>query len=395
MSSHPVFCIVAGEPSGDLLGSFLMKSLKEIFPAAQFVGVGGPLMEACGLSTLFPIQELSVIGITEIIPKAWGILKKVSLVAKFVHEQKVDALITIDAPAFSFRVGRALRRLEKKSAEKTIHIHYVAPTVWAWRPKRSKKIAKFLTHLLTLFSFEPPYFLKEGLPATFVGHPVLQGQYDEGDEKRFRAEHLIPKTMPLICMLPGSRMSEVHRHLPVFLEALKKLYEKSPKFGVIIPTLGHLKEVLHKLLQKERLPFPVIVVEGEGQKRDAFAASRCALAASGTVALELSCAGLPMIIAYRTSALTAFIVRLMIKIPFVSMPNILLGRRVVPELIQEKCRADLLCDELKSLLGDVRIRNLQKEAFFEVKEKLSPSEDLSPSLFAAKTIQNIMKRKSS
>ncbi|MBS0185435.1 MAG: lipid-A-disaccharide synthase [Proteobacteria bacterium] len=392
-SQSPLFCIIAGEPSGDLLGCSLMRSLKQIFKDPQFVGVGGPLMCAEGMKSLFPMEDLTIIGVLEVLPQALNVLKRVKEVAQYVFEEQPQALITIDAPAFSFRVGRALRKLEK--AQKTHplpHIHYGAPTVWAWRPKRAKKISKFLTHLLTLFDFEPPYFLKEGLPATFVGHPILEGGYAEGKGERLRKAFKIPSDLPLICALPGSRTGEVLTHLPIFLETFQKLSHRIPKFGIVLPTLSFLKPQIEKILQKHPVSFPIWVIEGENTKKDAFAASKIALGASGTVALELAAANLPMVITYKTSWFTAFIVRRMIKIPYVSMPNIILKKAVVPELIQEACQPNTLCEALEALYKSKKLQADQKRSFKLVRQALSPASQKNPSLVAAETIRICLER---
>ncbi len=372
-----------------------MRALKQIFPDVQFEGVGGPLMCEEGMKSLFPMEELTVMGVMEVLPKAFNVLRKVKEVARYVLQTEPDALITIDAPAFSFRVGRALRTLEKTKKKPPLpHIHYGAPTVWAWRPKRAEKISKFLTHLLTLFDFEPPYFLKEGLPTTFVGHPILEGGYDQGDAQRMREGYSIPKTLPLICVLPGSRVGEVLKLLPVFLETFQKLSLKIPEFGVVLPTLPFLKPLIEKILQKTPGNFPIWVIAGENTKKDAFAAAQIALAASGTVALELAAANVPMVISYKTSWFTAFIVRRLIKIPYVSMPNILLKKHVVPEFIQETCQSDLLCAALENLFKNKKLQKEQKEAFKLVRQKISPSSSKNPSLVAAEVIRDCLENRS-
>lgn len=387
--------MVAGEPSGDLLGSILMRALKKVFPQARFEGVGGPLMCQEGLHPLFSMEELTVIGILEVLPKAFKVLKRVKEVAEYVVHTKPTALITIDAPAFSFRVGRTLRRLEKNRDSKVIHIHYGAPTVWAWRPKRAQKISKFLTHLLTLFSFEPPYFLKEGLSTSFVGHPILEGGYENRDTLEFRKHHHIPEDLPLICLLPGSRRGEVEKHLPIFLQTLRILSHGGKRFGVLLPTFAFLRPLIQSFLEKYPEKETFWVVEGEDFKKDAFASAQVALAASGTVALELAVAGTPMIITYKTSWLTAFIVRRMIQIPFVSMPNILLNKPVVPEFLQEACNPKILSKALKELLNNKALQEEQRRSFKKVRGLLSPHKTSSlvkPSEKAATVIQGILQR---
>lgn len=350
----PLIFLVAGEPSGDALGASLMAGLRRIAPNVRFAGVGGERMAAQGLESLFPMAELAVMGLAEVLPRLPNLIRRIRQTAAEVERLRPAALVTIDAPDFCFRVAK---RLKGKGIPL---IHYVAPTVWAWRPGRARKIAGFLDHLLALLPFEPPYFEREGLACTFVGHPVVEGGADRGDGARFRAAHGIPETVPLLCLLPGSRMGEVTRLLPVFGEAVDRLATVHSDLRVVLPTVPNVAAAVRAGVAGWKAP--PLVVEGQEAKFDAFAACGAALAASGTVALELAMAGLPAVIAYRVNALTAWVARRLIRVRHVNLVNLLLDRPVVPELLQEECRPDRLAANLLVLFDDPVARRHQIEA---------------------------------
>ncbi len=386
---RPLFFICAGEPSGDLLGANLIKALKELYPTAEFLGIGGPLMEKEGLFSLFPLDELAIIGIIEILPKALSILKRIQTVAQFITQLSPSAVITIDAPAFSFRLGKALRKLHKESP--IPHIHVVAPTVWAWRPKRAYKISKFLTHLLTLFPFEPLYFEKHKLSTTFIGHPLIETNYADINPETFRKKYDIGKGLPLLLLLPGSRTSELNCHMPIFLKAIQILYNKGFTFACVLPTFPKFEATIHAALQKCPCPVPIYITTNEEDKKEAFKSSTIALAASGTVTLELACAEVPSLITYKASPLTAFIVKRMLAIPYVGMPNILLKKMVIPELLQENCTPEILAQHLEKLLTSQEEQQKQKDYFKKVQTLLQPKDPtLSPSQTAAQAIQKVL-----
>jgi lipid-A-disaccharide synthase len=375
--------IVAGEPSGDFLGAQLMKALKKNSPhKIVFSGIGGPLMQEEGLRSLFPLSELSLIGITENIRKAWGIWRKLQETKNIILQEKPDLLVTIDFPGFNFKLGKALK------GSSIPHVHYVAPTVWAWRSSRAKKVSKFLKHLLALFPFEPPYFEKEGLPCTFVGHPLVEVPFENGHAENFRKKHHLDPMTPLICVLPGSRESEIKSHLPVFKETIELLRQQTPKLTVIIPTVEGVSSLVRGYAKNWMCP--VIVVEDLQEKKDAYAASRVALAASGTIALELACAQLPMIISYKVSSLTAFLVRRLLKIPFVCMINILLKKEVVPELLQEKCTPLILAQAMEILMKDEGARQKQISENNQAIDLVRPGQNRLPSEVAANVILEIL-----
>ncbi|MBM3468292.1 MAG: lipid-A-disaccharide synthase [Alphaproteobacteria bacterium] len=381
MTQYTIF-LSAGEPSGDFLGSQLMKALKKLLgDSIKFTGIGGPLMTAEGLTSLFPMEELSVMGFAEVLPHIWRIKKRIQQTVEAIETQRPDAVVTIDSPGFNFRVGKAL----KKRIRSIPLIHYTAPSVWAWRAKRAKSIAKFLDHLLVLFPFEPLYFEKEGLPTTFVGHPVVEMNLSQKKDLTFRDRHRIPYDVPLLTLLPGSRRAEVTRLLPVFQKTVFLLQKKIPNLHIVIPTLPHLEKFI-----REKITFSATITTEQSEKFAAFQESQAALAASGTVVLELAAAGLPMVIAYKLHPLTYFLIRRMIKIKYASLVNILMGQEVVSELIQDKCIAPALCAAVESLLTDKAKEKQMRQRMNEVIKKLKPPADYqSPSLCAAHSVFNL------
>lgn len=380
----PLIFLVAGEPSGDLLGARLMAALKVATRGrVRFAGIGGAAMAEQGLESQFPLSDLAVMGIVEVIPHARLILRRVRETAEAVKRLRPAVVVTIDAPAFSFRVGRKL-----KGAGIPL-VHYVAPSVWAWRPRRAKMIAQFLDHLLVFLPFEPPYFTREGLAATFVGHPAAEAP--TGDRAAFRARHGIPDGAPVLVMLPGSRRGEVRRHLPIFRATIARLAQHVPNLRVVVPTVPTVDREVRAAVAE--FPLPVLAVCAD-EKYDAFAAGDLALAASGTVVLELAAAGLPMVVTYRVSPLSAWIARRMVKVTQVSLINLVLGRAAVPELIQEQCRPELLAEALVRLLRDDAARARQKADLAETMRALTP-EGATPSERAAAVVLELARRTAS
>ncbi|MCR4376838.1 MAG: lipid-A-disaccharide synthase [Rhodospirillales bacterium] len=365
---RPLVFVLAGEPSGDALGASVMQALDvKLGGRVQFAGVGGPQMlgvvKSGGMESLFPMQDLAVMGVFEIAPRLPLLLKRIKETANAVERLKPDVLLTIDAPDFCFRV---IKRLKARGVMVPV-VHFVAPSVWAWRPGRAAKVAKFLDHLLCLLPFEPPYFEREGLKATFVGHPVVASSIGDGDGPSFRARYGIAPDAPVLCVLPGSRSGEVERLLAVFGETVAKLAPQFPGLKIVMPSVEHLEVRLRTACATWAAP---VVVVGGAQKADAFAASDAALAASGTVALELAMAGLPNVIAYKVHALTAVLARRLLKTRYANLINIILDREAVPELLQENCTPENLALEVARLLDDEGARTAQKAAAFEALKQL-------------------------
>ncbi|MBK1697821.1 lipid-A-disaccharide synthase [Rhodovibrio salinarum] len=345
----PLIFLVAGEPSGDQLGARLMAELKaETGGRVRFAGVGGDRMEGEGLQSLFPMSDLSVMGLAEVLPHLPRILTRMRQTVAAARALRPDAVVTIDSPSFTLRV------MHKLTGIGCPRIHYVAPQVWAWKPWRAKAMAGYLDRLLTLLPFEPPIFEQHGLATDFVGHPVVETAGRTFDTLQFRAQHTIPTQAPLICLLPGSRKSEVKRLLPVFEETVALLAQQLPDLHVVLPTVAGVERRVRRVTRA--WPVPVTVVTGTEERYTAFAASHAAIAASGTVAVELAVAQLPTVVAYRVNRLTAFLARRLIHVRYVSLPNLVMDRPIQPEMLQEDCTPTKLADALQPLLDDTERR---------------------------------------
>jgi lipid-A-disaccharide synthase len=380
----PLIFLIAGEPSGDALGAKLMASLKrETKGRARFAGIGGPQMAAEGLESIFPMEELSVMGLVEIIPKIPRLRFLINETVSKIATLRPDALVTIDSPGFTLRVAKKVAGLGFPL------VHYVAPSVWAWKPGRAKKIARYLNHVLALLPFEPIYMQRVGLPCTFVGHPVLESGADKGDGMAFRKRHDIPSDAKLICMLPGSRKGEVSRLLPVYGEVLGLLKERYPNILAVVPSVEALADDV--MAGAAQWPVPALVLETPEQKYDAFAASDVAIAASGTVTLELAMAKLPMIVAYKVHALTAWAVTKLVRVNFVSLINIMLEHAAIPEFLQDKCVPGALAAGVEEFLEDPSVVDLQAKDMTEGLAMIGP-EGAPPSEQAAKAVMDVMKK---
>ncbi|TNE34234.1 MAG: lipid-A-disaccharide synthase [Alphaproteobacteria bacterium] len=379
--------LIAGEPSGDALGAKMMQGLKLTSSrSVEFFGVGGPLMEAEGLFSLFPMEELTVMGLFEVLPKLPLLLRRIRETAEAAQNFAPDILITIDAPDFSFRVAKKLTNVAFPK------VHYVAPSVWAWRPGRAQKIAPLYDHLLTLLPFEPPYFEKVGLPATFIGHSVVETGADKGEGAKFRQTHDIGTEEKLLMLLPGSRRGEVARHLPLFEETVRRLKSEMGDVRLVVPVIGRAAEMVREAMKSWEVE-PVIVT-GEVAKFDAMAAADVALAASGTVGLELALAELPTVIAYRMNALTAWIARRIVKLDYVNLVNILMKREVVPEFLLENCRPENLARATLDLFRSEEKRGGQIADFRHAMVLLGKGAAV-PGVRAAEVILEILQRKTS
>ena len=372
--------IVAGEPSGDALGARLLRALREGGPV-EAAGVGGELMGAEGVASLFPQAETAVMGVFEVLPRARRLLRRMDETVADIGRFRPDAVVTIDSGGFNKGLARRLIAAGSPAAR----IHYVAPMVWVWAPGRARRMAGLFDHLMTLWPFEPALFEREGLASTFVGHSLVEAE--AGDGAAFRARHGIPPESTLLAVLPGSRAGEVRRLLPVFREVLDRLAGGIPGLHVAVPTVGTVAGRVREVVTK--WPWPVAVTLGEEEKQDAFAASRAALGASGTVALELALAGVPQVTAYRMNPATALIGRAVIRRRRFCPVNILLERPVVPELIQGDCRPGPLARALRPLVFDEEARGAQQAAFRELEGKLGG--EGRPSLRAAETVRRIVR----
>lgn len=378
--SDPLVWLIAGEPSGDLLGAGLMAALSERTGGRiRFAGVGGDEMAARGLDSLFPISDVAVMGLAEVVPRIGMIRRRIGTTAKRILEDRPDVVVSVDSPGFCQRVWKRL------AGSGIPLVHYVAPTVWAWKPGRARTFAATLDHLMVLLPFEPPYFEKEGLACTFVGHPVVEFSEDAGDGPGFRAAHGISADATVVCVLPGSRRGEVDRMLPAFRDAAERLLEERPETAFCFPTLPHLEAALGKRLAE--WPGRAVVAASRSERRDAMAASDVAMAASGTVSLELAGAGVPHVIAYRMNPLTVAVFRMLrtARLRHVNLVNILLEREAVPELLQERCRGGRIAKALAELLDRPSLGDDQVAAARKALGMLRPAEG-SPSSAAAKVV---------
>jgi lipid-A-disaccharide synthase len=370
--------LIAGEASGDVLGARLMAALSARRPDLRFAGIGGKLMEARGLQSLFPMRELALMGLLEVLPNIRRLSARLRQTVADITERRPDVVVTIDSPGFTLRVLRAIRPLGIPRA------HYVAPQVWAWRESRVKKFPGLWETLLCLLPFEPAFFARHGLPARFVGHPVLESGADTGDAARFRARHAIAADARIVTLMPGSRRTEVARLLPVLGETLARLAPRIPNLVPVVPVAAPVAEAV--LAGTRAWPVrPVVVTEIE-DKHDAFAASDAALTKSGTSTLELALADVPMLVTYRVNPITAAIARRLVKVRYAALVNLLADKEVVPELIQQACTPDRLATVLETLLTDQDAANAQRAAFRAVLDSLRPSGNQSPSDSAAAAV---------
>lgn len=380
----PFIFIITGEPSGDALGGALIEALRQrVGTELRVAGIGGEHMRAQGIDSLAPLSDLAIAGVTEVVPRAAVIFRHVRNAVAAILAARPDAVVTIDSSGFSWRIAQRLRQ----RGETLPLIHYVAPMVWAWRAGRARRMARWYDHLLALLPFEPLYFREVGLACTYVGHPVIDSGAGEGDGGRFRAAHGIEPEQMVLTVLPGSRGGEVRRLMPIFGETLRQVEARVGAFRVAVPTVETVAETVAADVRD--WPGKPIVLRGDTAKYDAFAASRAALAASGTVALELAMAGLPMTVGYRLSRPTEILLDRVIKVRQVNLVNLILGRSVVAEHLGPNCTPENLAASLEELIRDEQARAAHREGY-DAAMRLLGAGDLSPSLKAADQILAII-----
>lgn len=379
------FFLLAGEPSGDKLGAALMSGLKELLPDVEFCGVGGPLMEAEGMESLFPMAELSLTGLTEILPKYFHLRSLLYQAVDEVIAQSPDALITIDAPEFSLRLANRARRRNPD-----LHtVHYVAPTVWAWRPGRAEKMAPDIDQVLALLPFEPPYMEAAGMRCDFVGHPVVaEPRATLEQAEAFRQEHAISPEETLLLALPGSRRGEIATLAPVFAETLRTVTKQRPDFRIVVPTVAARAGLMSEAIAD--WPGDPILLDPRGrddedylcEKRAAFRAADLALAASGTVSLELAASDTPMVIGYDGPWLSRIYIQRMLLTDTVTLVNLVSETRAVPEFLAGDCRPEKMSEALLALFDDA---GAQREAMRVTMERLGSGME-APGLRAARAV---------
>lgn len=370
--------VIAGEASGDALGAALLAGLKSLRPDLQVRGIGGPLMQAEGLQSLFPMDELSVMGLAEVLPKYAHLKRRIREAAADVLAAAPDALITIDSPDFVLRVARIVRTARPDLRT----IHYVAPSVWAWRPGRAAKMAHVIDHVLALLPFEPPYMTAAGMTCDFVGHPVVSApRASAAEAQAFRADP--GGGGPLVLALPGSRRGEVARLAPVIGGVLDRVRAVHPQVQVVLPTLRSVAAMVEDLTAD--WPVRPRIIEAPEAKRAAFAAADVAIAASGTVSLELAANGVPMVIAYDMHPVTMWLMQRMARVDTVTLVNLVSDTRVVPEFLGDRCTADLITPALLGLIGPGPAREAQRAAMRLTMERLGEGGD-PPGLRAARSV---------
>lgn len=373
--------LIAGEPSGDLLGARVMRAFKEQAKNdISFYGVGGETMEQEGLTSLFDIKDLAVMGFVEVLPSIPKILKHLQEIIDDIQKVKPDIIMTIDSFSFSIRVHQ---RLIKEGI--TIpHVHCVAPQVWAWKKGRAKTLGRYVDRLFCLLPYEPNYFTPHGLKADFVGHPVIEGGADKGNGKYFRQKHNIPETAKVLCVLPGSRKNEIKYLLPIFKASVEELNKEISDLYVVLPTVATVAGKLKHYFNDWKIPH--IIVQGEKERYDAFAASNVAIAASGTVSLELALAKVPHLIAYKVSPLTGYLAKRLLKIKYVNLINLLANKEIISELLQENCTVDNIVNETISLLNGKK-----QETHFSLNQ-LGVDDELTPSQKIADYLQKMVNK---
>ena len=382
-SREPLIFIVSGEASGDNLAGRLMSALKrETGGRIRFAGVGGPQSTSQGLASLFPMSDLSVMGLAEVLPHLPRLVRRLNETTAAARRLKPDAVVTVDSPGFCLRLAHHLR------GSGIPVIHYVAPQLWAWGPFRARKLRKRVDHIMALLPFEVPFFAQYGIPCSYVGHPAIDAGAERGDGPAFRARHGLPADAPVLCVLPGSRAGEVRRMLPVFGAALVLLKEKYPDIRIVIPVVDSVAQVVREITQA--WPLPAVLIIDMAERFDAFAAANAAMAKSGTVTLELALADVPMVVAYRISPTSAFLVRRMgVSVEHASLVNLLAGRQVVPECLQEDCTGPKIAEAVDGILSSEQIRAAQRQSFKEVVKALGDRIP-SPSERAAKVVLGIV-----
>ncbi|MFN3701519.1 MAG: lipid-A-disaccharide synthase [Alphaproteobacteria bacterium] len=380
------YFLIAGEPSGDVLGGKLMASLKAQDPEAEFVGIGGSLMIERGLNCLLPMSELTIMGIWEVIMRLPQLFKMRDAIVEEIEKINPDAFITVDFPDFNFQVAKRLRKRGKVSPKL---IHYVAPTVWAWRPGRAKSVARFLDVMICLFPFEPDYFKKHGLRAVHVGHPLIEDSPDSANGEAFRRLHEIPKNVKLLGLFFGSRESEIEMNAAVIKEAAQYVMETVENVHFVVPTNEELEFQVINLIQD--LKIPAYVETDHSKKWDAMAACDASIAVSGTVALELSYIGVPHVIVYKTHFLTYLIVRLLAKVKYAHLGNLILNKRIVPEFLQFQAKAEAISQDVVKLFQDEEFRQTQVGSFDGIRRSLRYKDDGKPSDVAARYVIKIIK----
>ena len=372
--------IIAGEKSGDELGGALIHELKKIYNNIEFLGIGGNKMISQGLNSIINMKLLSIMGITEVLLKIPRILKLLKLTEKEILKFNPDILITIDSPGFNLRLQNKLKYIDMK------RVHYVAPSGWAWKSYRAKQMSKYLDLLLVLFPFEKKFFIKEGLSTVFVGHPIA---YDNKYLKNefYNEKSLNNQNILKIALLPGSRLSEIKKLFPIFIETAKMLRKKNNAIKFYVVTLKEYKNIILEMFKKSELNY--YVTDNMEEKYNIYTKVDFALCASGTVTMELAKASTPMLVVYKLNYITWIIVRLMVKVKTATILNLVLEKNVIPELFQQEVNSNTIFNVLNNYLTN---KELIKEQVSNIKIAVNKIKNNdNPSILSANSILNLLK----
>lgn len=382
--SAPHIMIVAGETSGDLLGADLIEAIRVLYPDATLSGVGGPAMTRAGFSSLFDMSEIAIMGLGPILANLRRLFGLVDLTAAHACDTRPDMVVLIDSPEFNHRVAA---RIKKRHAD--IHvICYVAPSVWAWRRGRARKMARHFDAVLSLFPFESHIFKAlSGPPCHFVGHPIVARFQSYSPIADFRGRCNIPAAGKLLCVLPGSRMSEIRKLAPIFEQIIARVAAQVEDLSVVIPVVAHTREAVR--VRVANWPVEPILVEEESDKIAAFSAANVALAASGTATLELGMAGLPSVIAYKMGGLMGALLMRVLRVPSAVIVNLVLDAPVMQEFLEDRCTADLITPAVCDLLQDDGLNAAKRAHLAPLADELgSPGQ--SPAARAAEIIRSLI-----
>jgi lipid-A-disaccharide synthase len=370
--------IIVGESSGDQLGAQLMQALRRQIAAPDFLGTAGEAMEAAGLKSLFPLTDVAVMGFVPVIKRLPLLIRRVHSLVDAIVASRPDILVIIDSPDFTHAVARRVRRRLPQLPV----IDYVCPSVWAWRQGRARKMRRYIDHVLALLPFEPEALRRlDGPACTYVGHPLLERLSD------LRGDGCAAKQL---LVLPGSRRAEIERLMPIFGQTVALLSQSIPDLDVAVPAVLPHAERIHALASQWSV-VPRIIV-GEAAKFAVFRSAEAALAASGTVTLELALAGVPMVVAYAVSPIEAAIARRMIKVPSIVLPNLVLGETAIPQLLQEHCRPAELLARLAPLMRDSNARAHQQAALQRLEARMRLPDGEAPSARAARVVADLALR---
>ncbi len=374
--------MAAGEASGDVLGARLIAALRTLDPGLNFAGIGGARMAEQGFASLFPMQDLAVMGLAEILPRVPLLRARLDQAVADVAARRPDVVVTIDSPGFMLRLLRRIASLGVK------RVHYVAPQVWAWRPKRVRHYPGLWDRLLCLLPFEPDFFAPFRLNPVFVGHPVLESGAGRGDAAKFLARHDLDDLARPLILMPGSRRTETARLMPVFADTVARLHAGHPG---LVPVLAAAPAIAPEIArQAQAWPVRPIIVTDPAARYDAFAAAAAALTKSGTSTLELALAGVPMAVTYRVNPISATLARRMITVPHVAMINLLANAGLVPELLQDQCNPAQIAAALAVLLDNRAEADHQRQGFSAALAHLAPSDGGLPSDAAAKAVLEML-----